>query len=197
MEITVIHAMPGRIRVRVPELKANPDLAATLQDRLASLPGLQQLQVNPIARSLRMHYDPAHEDTFLEALGRALPELDLSESSATRWAPSNNGATSDPRVAENIVAFFRALNSKVGEGAGGVDLKVLLPLVLAGLGVGDLVRRAILTRKLPVPNWYELFWFAFATFFVLNPDVGGPGQHAQEETPQPAAEPSWSAEPGG
>jgi hypothetical protein len=58
----------------------------------------------------------------------------------------------------------------VGKVTGGIDLKLLLPLTLFVLGV----RGLLVAQKVPFPAWYDLLWFAFGTYFMLNrPEAEG------------------------
>ena len=50
--------------------------------------------------------------------------------------------------------------------AGGLDLTVFLPLALFALGMRG--RLGSERKKLAVPTWYDLLWFAFGTFLMLN-----------------------------
>ena len=67
----VVHATPGRLRVRVP-LADNPDYARHLQRRLSGDQRLQSVRVNPHATSVTIKYDI---EQFTETEIRA----DLSE----------------------------------------------------------------------------------------------------------------------
>jgi hypothetical protein len=49
-----------------------------------------------------------------------------------------------------------------------MDLKVLVPLLLFGLGIRSLIK----SEKLPAPTWYDFLWFALGTYFMLNPKPG-------------------------
>jgi hypothetical protein len=57
-----------------------------------------------------------------------------------------------------------ALNTRVGNLTGGLDLKLLLPLTLLYLGL----RRLLTDREAPAPAWYDFLWFGFSTFIMLN-----------------------------
>jgi hypothetical protein len=75
---------------------------------------------------------------------------------------NTNGQTP---VAERLTSLFGTLNQEVGKATGSIDLKLLLPLSLFILGV----RGLFVAEKAAFPAWYDLLWFAFGTFFMLNP----------------------------
>jgi hypothetical protein len=82
------------------------------------------------------------------------------------WLDSSNDETNgQPSMAERLSTFLGAINQQVGKSTGTVDLKLLFPLTLFLLGV----RGILAAEKLTFPAWYDLLWFAFGTFFMLNP----------------------------
>ena len=57
-EFTIVHMLPGRVRLKLAELKNNPDLARYLKQRLCRHAGISRVEVNPTTGSILMHYDP-------------------------------------------------------------------------------------------------------------------------------------------
>jgi hypothetical protein len=53
-----LHEVPGRLRIKTPDLKRNPKKARILQRRLNSLAGVESASVNSVTGSLLVHYDP-------------------------------------------------------------------------------------------------------------------------------------------
>jgi copper chaperone CopZ len=170
----IVHAIPGRVRVKIARLKENPVLAREVQGQLSAVQGIQQVEVNPVTGSVLVLYDR----TALESLDSLLslaawfsslfPDLEFGE--VESWLTSANGNGTATPLAEHLTSFLGGLNAKVSETTGGVDLKLLLPLSLFLLGV----RGMLVAGKGVFPAWYDLFWFAFGTFLMLNPGaVGG------------------------
>jgi len=52
-----IHHVPGRIRVRAQAFRCRSEQARAAQSRLLELAGVRQVQVNPRAGSITVHYD--------------------------------------------------------------------------------------------------------------------------------------------
>lgn len=73
-DIRVLSLSPGRIRLKVQQLKRSPDLAAALRQRVADLPGVQRLDINPTTCSLLLLYDKQlfKKDDSVRALQQAL-----------------------------------------------------------------------------------------------------------------------------
>lgn len=53
------HHIPGRLRVRIPQVKRNEALAEAVQRRLAGLPGVTSTRANVVTGSVTVTYDPA------------------------------------------------------------------------------------------------------------------------------------------
>jgi hypothetical protein len=55
----VIHSIPGRVRLRVPTLKADSNLVRGLQVLLSAQAGVTEVTVAPVCRSVTVVHDPA------------------------------------------------------------------------------------------------------------------------------------------
>jgi len=53
-----VHQIPGRLRLRIPELKKNPRIARDIQELLEDLPGINSSSANTVTGSIIAHYDP-------------------------------------------------------------------------------------------------------------------------------------------
>jgi Heavy metal associated domain 2 len=173
--IRVVHAIPGRLRLKIAQLRDNPELARELYERLSGRRGIQRVEANALTGSVLVLYD-AEEITSLEsvlALAETLtplfPELDMQE--IEKWlTPSGDGSGSNASLADGITTAVGALNAGVGKVTGGIDLTLLLPLTLFVLGI----RGLLVAQKVVFPAWYDLLWFSFATFLMLNrPETRG------------------------
>jgi len=159
--IELRHAIPGRIRLRIPAIKGEPALALEVQRQLAALPVIRRVEVNPTAASVLVLYDPA-DSAAIAQLGRLIiPGLDFD--AVPRPGDDPGRAPTSP--ADSFATFGHELNRKIEAATGGaVDLKFLVP---ASLVVGGLIR-LMAARKVPSPTWYDFLWFAFGTYFTLN-----------------------------
>ena len=64
----VRHHLPGRLRLKVPAAKGDPAWFQHLQRTLLGLPGLTQVEINPITGSVLLHYDAERHAEFLHQL---------------------------------------------------------------------------------------------------------------------------------
>ncbi len=169
--VTIVHAIPGRIRVRIPRIKNDPDYAAQTRERLRALPGITGVEANSVTASVVVTYDeaattfpeliPGLSETFHTYL---FPELDRARiESMLRSSPNGSGTTTP--LAKRIYSFFGTVDQGVGHAtAGNLDLRILLPVTLFMLGVGRLLSQ----NNVPTPTWFDFLWFSFGTFMALN-----------------------------
>ena len=171
--IEVLHAIPGRARVRIDSLKRNPVVARRLSERLANLPGMRRVEANALTGTVLLLYDPDDTrwlDEFPHAAGtRRLDIGDVRPELEAATAPGGNGG----QPATQVTAFFGALNQRVAGVTGGFDLAVLVPALLVLLGLRGLVAG----DSVRTPTWYDFLWFGFGTFVMLNAGGGAaPGE---------------------
>jgi hypothetical protein len=163
--VRVVHAIPGRVRLKVTGVKDNPGLAAALEERLLGVEGIHRVEVNPVTGSILLLYDPREREEVGQTLQPLFPGLELEEYQPGGASGATNGSGPPAPVGRRISGLFGSLNTGVSRVTGGIDLKVLLPVTLFLLGV----RSLIVSDKLRVPMWYDLIWFSFGTFLALNP----------------------------
>jgi hypothetical protein len=101
MEIRVIHAISGRLRLRLPRLRNDPTYASQIEDRVKELDFITSVRVNPLANSLIITYP---EKTIAESeveskLSAAIARLDAtnapSKFSANERPPENSDSQSE------------------------------------------------------------------------------------------------------
>ncbi len=175
--IQILHAIPGRIRVKVAQIRETPALAAQIREHLASVPGVQKVETNVRAASVLIQYDvaalssPEGFQAFVKPLTSLFPDLTQLDFNAWQSLTNNDMASiaALSSVGTAIRSFFGALNTKIDQTtASSIDLKVIAPLLLFGLGI----RSLITSEKLTPPAWYDFLWFALGTYFMLNPKPG-------------------------
>ncbi|HTU02803.1 MAG TPA: hypothetical protein VMG58_13335 [Candidatus Sulfotelmatobacter sp.] len=167
--IQLLHAIPGRIRLRLPALHGNPALAEQLRGGLGLVPGILAAEASPFTGSLLIVYDPGRYSSpaDLLALGQAMPGL-LDGTDVDALVQQAEAGTSDAGSLD-LAAVVAPLNAWVASATSGVDLKLLVPLGLFALGL-----RGLLLSERTLPAWYDFFWFAFGTYMMLNRDASRP-----------------------
>ncbi|MEP6932860.1 MAG: HMA2 domain-containing protein [Nitrospirota bacterium] len=91
----VIHSIPGRVRLRVPTLKADSHLVAGLQTLLSAQAGVTEVTVATVCQSVTVVYDPAmwtSESLRLFLQSRSREELEQCASAALPEAATSSFA---------------------------------------------------------------------------------------------------------
>lgn len=185
-DIRVAHAIPGRIRLKIDRLKGDANLARETGERVRSLPGVERVETNTRTGSLLVLYDE-------RAPGWREHQRPLAETLAQLWSlrpdevrrhlahPSHRPQHARALGPHHVTGFFSTLNEHVEALTGGAGLTLLVPLALVLLGI-----RGLFAAERAAPRWYDLLWFGFATFLMLNA-AGVAGPKAAEEAAEVAA----------
>jgi hypothetical protein len=165
---SIAHRTPGRIRLRIPSAKADSDFFDNARARLSMLPGVLEVTCNPLTGSILVLHAPDVEldlhGTSAPGDGGALPfvvEPAAAQPMAHRRQRSGKSSRSD--VAQALTLAVAELDDLVREATdNAVDLKVLLPLAAAALGL------TLIGRGHRTPVWLTLIMFAFSSFMSLH-----------------------------
>lgn len=169
--LKVVHALPGRVRLKVAKFKGKPALARRAEEKLAKVPGIKQVEAKPGTGSLLIHYDTdrlfslGSLEILSATLGELFPEIEVATLMGGLLAlTENSGAGTGSAIAAGITDSFGSLNTGIGKITGGLDLKILVPVALIFLGL-----RGLWTSEEAIsPSWSNLLWFGFASFVMLN-----------------------------
>jgi heavy-metal-associated domain-containing protein len=148
--LAVAHAMPGRLRLRLPVPAQTSDLVDVV--RVAA--GVTDCAWNEHTRSLLVRYRP--EETTTDAI------IETVAAHAGIAAPDDNGHgdAGETPVAEVIAASVTRLNTGVVRATGGrLDLGVLVPLAL-----GAWAFRQLLRSQVAPLSWSSALWYAHGLF---------------------------------
>jgi hypothetical protein len=170
---SVVHHIPGRLRVRLPHARRDPQLLGELGDFIRGVGGVHAVEVNPITGSILVHYHPESQ-TEIESLLRRTQEqsgLGLDEAPALTEADElmekiereAEFLSSHSELALQVVNALKALNREIRAASGNtVDLKVLLP---AGLALWAFFKAE---SNVATPLWVTLAIFSFNSFVALH-----------------------------
>jgi hypothetical protein len=167
--VRLAHASPGRIRLKVDDIKNDPNKAADIETKLRRVPGIFSADANVITGSLLLRYhEPAAGSMELpfavtHVLGISLNDLNPDDLRRLMSHDGNGQRLVASSLSADLESTFREINAAVRRTMG-ADLTELLPLVLAVLGL----RSLLASEKTPSPSWHEYLWFAFSTYFILN-----------------------------
>jgi Heavy metal associated domain 2 len=168
----VHHHLPGRVRLRIPAVKGEEQELRELSSAIARVPGISQVEYNPLTASILIQYSPEHHKN-LQSL-----ESSLSASGApinvTNTEPVHHGShhrrhkRGRSLAARRVDSFFRQLDHEVRVATDNeVDLKFILPFGVGVLGLFALRHSSI------TPLWLTLLIFAFNSFLGLHAPTPG------------------------
>jgi hypothetical protein len=168
--LRVVHACPGRVRLRAAKLKGAAAFARQAAARLRQVPGIREVEANAVTGSLLIYYNlpelttPAAMLALSEATKELFPEIEpqtLLQGLECLTAPP-------PPTTGWLTGSLAAVNAQVAALTGGLDLKLLVPLFFLGLGIRSLLS----AEKIHAPSWYDYLWFGFSSFMMLNRSTG-------------------------
>jgi Heavy metal associated domain 2 len=64
MNLKIEHQVAGRVRMKIPAGKGNPELLKKISETFAVIPGIEQVTVNPTTGSIVLIYDTDRHDEF-------------------------------------------------------------------------------------------------------------------------------------
>jgi hypothetical protein len=169
LDVKVAHSIPGRLRLRMSGLSRRPAVATQLETNLQSLELFSSVRIVPRSSSVILTYDPRRQELVHRFVDEMLSEhqsgqVELPKRHEIKSAPTHHAE----EVTEKIADTLGKINQRVEAATGGIDLKLLVPISLLAFSIFGLLAGAIRQRRLPTPSWYDLLWFAFNTFIILN-----------------------------
>lgn len=169
---TVVHHIPGRLRVKLPRGQRNARLMHELREFVCGLGGVQQVEVNTVTGSILVHYHPESQQQIRDLLARgrsepdgfdAPPELAEADHLAAEIEHEADFLAAHSELALHVVSAVKSLNREIRQATDNtVDLKVLLP---AGLAVWAFFNAGL---EVATPLWVTLGIFSFNSFVALH-----------------------------
>ena len=156
--VRVEHAVPGRLRLRVPSLSDDESGAVRLGERLPGIAGVEAVHIHRETGSVLIHYrgDEVRPELLFAAVVRLLGfEDDIAR---------------PPRslVTRELREMLGAVNRMVYDRTGGVlDLWSAVMILMAGLGVRKMWQSG-LTQSLP--SGFTLMWWALHSLAKTDPE---------------------------
>lgn len=168
--VQVVHAIPGRLRLRMPWLRKAEHEGEAIADRLAAIPGVDEVQVRPFTGSVLCLFDPARVD--VKRITAVAAEAAAAEHVVERgeapppppvFARPGDGHRSS--VAKALMRSARELNADTLNATDGrLDLGTMAFLAFMSAGAAEVV----FSRQLPAPPWFNLAWWAIQAFTTFE-----------------------------
>jgi cation transport ATPase len=168
MKVQVAHQIPGRIRLKVPNVKQNPELVEQIKQMFNVIPGIEEVTVNPATGSVVLHYDTDHHDTFHDHLedhtgGHYKPPTNEIDSLATKIEEEAEYLAEHSHAARVVVDFFKETDKQIKLATSNViDLKMVLATGIAGFTILEVGASAA------TPVWVTLSIFGLNHVIQAN-----------------------------
>jgi hypothetical protein len=171
---------PGRLRVRVHHPQRHRQLLSAIQRHMEAQQGTQDVRVDPRTGSVLVHYDPHSQSA--SGLLSVLHDLGVVAAGTARGldldAPEVNGATHS-QTSEGVITALSDLDRQIALLTGyKVDLKLLFPLALGGIGLWAAARRGLGLTEVPA---YVLLWYAFDSFWKFHREPATPPERGASD----------------
>jgi len=168
MKVQIAHQVPGRIRLKVPKVKENPELIEQIKRMFDVIPGIEEVTVNPTTGSVVLHYDTDHHDQFHGHLqqhtgGHYKPPSNEIDALANKIEQEAEYLAEHSHTAKVVVDYFRDFDRQIKIATGNViDLKIVLAAGIAGFTIFEVGASAA------TPVWVTLSIFALNHMIQAN-----------------------------
>jgi cation transport ATPase len=174
MKLQIAHQIPGRIRMKVPSAKDNPQLLEQIKQTFSVIPGVEQVSVNPSTGSVVLHYDTEQHDQFHGHLqhhtgGHEKPPNNEIDALANKIEQEAQFLAEHSHTAKVIVDFFKETDKQIKLATHNtIDLKIVLATGIAGFTIFEVGVSAA------TPVWVTLAMFGLNHMIQANsPDAEG------------------------
>jgi cation transport ATPase len=169
LNLKIEHQVRGRIRLKIPSGKGNPELLAQIKETLGVIPGIEQVTVNPTTGSVVLHYDEDRHDQFHGDLQRHMPTPHRPPSNeideiARKFEEEAEFLAEHSQAARAVVDFCKDLDRRVKTATGNlIDLKIVFAVAIIGFTVLEVGASAA------TPVWVTLVIFSLNHFIEMHP----------------------------
>jgi len=168
MKLQIAHQVPGRIRMKVPSLKTNPELAEQIKQTFSAIPGIEQVKINPTTGSVVLHYDQdrhheLHPHLHQHTDGHYKPPASEIDALASKIEQEAKYLAEHSQTAKVVVDFFTDFDRQIKVASDNVvDLKIVLAAGIAGFTIFEVGASAA------TPVWVTLSIFALNHMIQAN-----------------------------
>jgi hypothetical protein len=191
-EVRIEHKVPGRIRMKIPSAKNNPEFLTLFQSVFSAIPGITKVKSKPDTGSIVIHYDPKHEAEFQTHFHRCCAQADMTVKAARPGDEIEEIAQKIEAEAEFLaerseavratVDLFKKVDYQIKAMTDNtIDLKFVL---VGGLAVATFVE---IGAEAATPMWVTLGLFAMNHLIELKHDSRQPADPASAAAPRGAA----------
>jgi cation transport ATPase len=176
VKLQIAHQVPGRIRMKIPSAKGNPELLEEIQKTFSAIPGIEQVVVNPDTGSVILRYDTDQHDDFHAGFSHRYqhhaghqphkPPSNEIDALATKIEEEANFLAEHSQAAKAVVEFCRHWDHEIKHASGNLfDLKMVLCVGLVGFMIFEIGAAAA------TPVWVTLTLFGLNHFVEMQAEL--------------------------
>jgi hypothetical protein len=173
VKLQVAHQVPGRVRMKIPSAKGNPELLEEMKQTLSVIPGIEEVIINPATGSLVLHYDTDQHDEFHGHLVHHTggqhqpPPTNEIDALASKIQQEAEFLAENSHTARVVVDFFKQVDAQIKTGSHNtVDLKIVLAVGIASITILEVGANAA------TPVWVTLAMFGLNHLIEANTPKG-------------------------
>jgi Heavy metal associated domain 2 len=171
LKLQIAHQTVGRVRMKLPSAKGEPDLLKDIAETFSIIPGIERVEVNSITGSIILHYDEGNK-YFNDKLAQSLLVHNKQQGArlgseydelAKKIQTEAEFLAQKSETAKAVVDFFKRLDREVRFATYNVvDLKIILAVGAIALMIFEIGATAA------TPVWLTLAIFTFNHFIELR-----------------------------
>ena len=172
-KLKIVHQVPGRIRMKIPSAKGNPEQLQSYKEVLSLLPGVEDIELNPVTGSIILKYDPDRHDFHADFTGhvdrhnaeprRPRPPTNEIDAVAIKIQQEAEYLAEHSETARAFVDFCSKVDHEIKIATKNVlDLKMLLAVGVIGFTVFEVGAAAA------TPVWVTLTLFGMNHFIEMQ-----------------------------
>jgi hypothetical protein len=171
LNLQIAHQVPGRLRMKIPAGKGNPDLLKQISETFSLIPGIEEITVNPTTGSIVLHYDVDLHDEFhgmfqqhCRAHGASHPPATEIDELARRIENEAEFLARNSQTARAVVDFVKKVDREIKFATNNtIDLKIVFAVGIIGFTVLEVGATAA------TPVWVTLALFTVNHFIEMHP----------------------------
>jgi hypothetical protein len=174
-KLKIVHQIPGRIRMKVPSAKNNPEQLEAYKATLALIPGIEGVETNPETGSIVLKYDPDRHHDFHAGFEdhcrdhhdhHHKPPTNEIDALASKIQAEAEYLAEHSHAAKVVVDFFKNADRQVKLASHNtLDLKMVLALGVIGVTVFEVGATAA------TPVWVTLALFGMNHFVEMQEEM--------------------------
>ncbi len=177
LKLKIAHQVPGRVRMKIPSAKGNPDLLRQVADVFGQIPGIERVAVNEATGSVVLHYDTERHNEFHGALSGHVhgpggaphaPPTEI-DALANKIEEEAQFLAEHSATARAVVDFCKTVDRDIKIATGNnLDLKMLLAAGVIAVTVLEVGATAA------TPVWVTLLLFATNHYVEMHRPTARP-----------------------